>query len=149
MDAVLSGKATCALFHSDAVTKIVSEYDEELKTKPLGIGCDLCIATLPENAGLLSIFNKAIPFITDQELNSIEAKHFVSEKSTVTLKQLIKHYPAATLAIMLTAAALIFGIIAANIKNRTDKKYQKKLEDSRECERLYRGQTEVTGSRHG
>ena len=130
VDAVLSGKATCALFHSDAVTKIVSEYDEELKTKPLGIGCDLCIATLPENAGLLSIFNKAIPFITDQELNSIEAKHFVSEKSTVTLKQLIKHYPAATLAIMLTAAALIFGIIAANIKNRTDKKYQKKLEDA-------------------
>ena len=130
VDAVLSGKATCALFHSDAVTKIVSEYDEGLKTKPLGIGCDLCIATLPENAGLLSIFNKAIPFITEVELNRIEAKHFISEDTSVSLMQLVKQYPFASLSIVCITVALIIGSIAATIKRETDRKHQKELEEA-------------------
>ena len=131
IDKVLSGEADCVLLHASSLRRIAKEYSQNFTIHTLNTMCEICFATTAENAGLISIINKSVPFVTGIQINALENKYSINEAGAgLTLGQYLKANPAVGYGFAVLAAAVIAVIAAILIKRRTERQYAKQLAEN-------------------
>lgn len=144
IDKMLAGEANCVVMHSDALMEIAKTYDEDFQIKPLNAACPVCFAALPANVALMSVIAKAIPFLTDVDVNAILDKYNVEKNIRMTTRLFIKEhqkyfYGAIIILLIIFIVILLHHrrIIAENMRA---------LEGVREKDRVL---SEITKARYG
>ena len=118
IDKLLSGEVSCVLMNSNGLTKLANDYNENFNLKTLSTLCSCSFAALPENAAVIDIINRAAPFLTDKDLNAIEAYHFAETTSDITFQQFLKKNPSFWTIIL--SVVLVILLIAALLKRKSD-----------------------------
>ena len=134
IEALLKGKATCVIANSGALRTTAESLDIDYSIKSLSSGCPVCFATLRENSGLISIINKAAPFVTNGEINEIENRYSIDNVSkSVTFKRFIKENMSLILTGLIAVILIIGAVIFRNLrqKNITERTYSKNLESAK------------------
>ena len=128
VEKVLSGEASCALLHIDPLKSLAEEFDEDFTITTVNTKCPICFATTPENAGLISIIDKAEPFITNVEINELENKYSINEAAGgTTLRQYLKDNPTILFIPCLILVALVAAVIIVSMARKADREYTKEL----------------------
>ena len=105
-----AGDAKCVILYTDALNQIAKSHNKNFNVKSLNAHCPVCFAALPENSALISIINKAAPFVTDVQMNSLQDKYSIEKKIEMSALQYFFSRPElvfASLAALLTIALLI------------------------------------------
>ena len=105
IDRLNAGEATCVMMYTNTLQQIASTYRRQYNVKELEIDCDVCFAALPGNSGLISIFNKAIPFLTDVDRGAIQDKYNVEE--TAGIMDVFRSHPE----YLWSALAIVFALV--------------------------------------
>lgn len=131
IEKMLSGEADCVIMNSSALKRIASTYNKEFNIKTLHSMCDTCFATLPENSAIIDIINSTSTFLSDEEVNAIEAGYYVEADNVVTMKQFLDQHPG----IMVSGVAFIVAVIASLIflayRRRIERAQRMVLEEAR------------------
>ena len=128
IEKVISGEATCALLHSEPLKLLAERYDKNFTIITINTKCPICFATTSENAGLISIINKAEPFITNVEINKLENKYSINEAASgVSLKQYLKNNPVTFFVLCLVLVIIIAAAVISVFMRKADRAYTKQL----------------------
>ena len=134
IDKLLSAEATCVIANSGALRTAAESYDANFVIRSLSSKCHVCFATLPENAGLISVINKAAPYVTNEDLNEIENRYAINDLSTaVSLKKALKQNMTVILTGLLALLLIVGAVIFHNLrrKNELEKTYSKNMEEAK------------------
>ena len=128
IEKVISGEATSALLHEAALKIVASQYRQNFTITTINTKCPVCFATTAENAGLISIIDKAVPFVTDVELNKLENKYSINEaNSNPTLLKYLNDNPTVTYTALMILTIIIAAIIIVSLKRSSERKYARNL----------------------
>ena len=83
-------EADCVVMNSTGLAKIANEQPEDYHIKTINTLCNCSFAALPSNPEAIDIINHAVPFLSDTDLNAIEAYHFSQTSTGITFGQLYR-----------------------------------------------------------
>ncbi len=105
-----SGKVSCVVMYTDSLNRLLKSLNHHYNMRSLNAHCQVGFAALPENSALISIIDKAAPYLSDVQMNAILDKYSVEQSNEITLRALINDRP--ELVVFLVALLFILVIIA-------------------------------------
>ena len=130
---LLAGDADCVIMNTHGLNKLVDENSSAFRIKTINTLCNCSFAALPENAAAIDIINHVAPFLTEVDLNAIEAKYFVEYSSQVTLTQFLRKNPAYLLAMIAMLITIVLVVVLLRKKSavaRMEEKNRRQLADA-------------------
>ena len=132
VEKLLAGEADCVILNYAALREVSGAYDKDFKINTLNTKCEACFAAMPENAAVIDILNRAIPFLSNVELNIIEARYFAEEETPVTVVRFLRQNPLYFAGVTLFVAAVIAVFCIMLVKRSAEKKHSAELEAARQ-----------------
>lgn len=132
--AVEDGKADCAYANAYSVEYVTRQpgFRNILMIPQTGTSQRVCIGVAkPINVNLLTILNKVVRSIPDNELQSIVFRNTAPSNTEFGLGMLIDSYPRESIAVVVVAALLVMGLIAWVLHSRTAANHQVALTNER------------------
>ena len=118
LEKLLSGEANCVVMNTHGLTKLYESSDKNLHIKTVNSLCNCSFAAMPENAAVIDIINRASAFLTEPDINAIEAKYFAEYTSNMSLGRFLRRNPGYIVA--LVSVFLVIVLIAVLLKRKSD-----------------------------
>ena len=118
VEKLLAGEADCVVMNSHGLNKLAEECDEILSIKSVNSLCNCSFAALPGNSAVIDIINRTSTFLSETDLNAIEARYFAEYSSGVSLSQFLERNPAYLALIAAVFVTII--LIALLLKKKSD-----------------------------